>query len=331
MPLPSGKVSPYELADIIFSNLEIDDERVLVGPGVGLDASVIELDDRVLVLSSDPITGALKDPGWLSVHVNANDVAAMGASPRWFLMSLFLPEGAGLSEVQDVTQMVETACEELDVTLVGGHTEVTPGLNRVLISGAMIGEAPKDRWVSAAMAKPGDHIIFTKTVAVEGTFILASDREDELEEEFGTGLVERAKKFQRKLSVVDDALAAVDAGEVHGMHDPTEGGLVGGLHELADASGVGFSIDSEDIPVAEETSKICEYFKIDPLRTIGSGSLLICVSPKDSENILDAFNEKGISASLIGKILEDEDLRELDGEPLGFPEQDELWKIFSDG
>ncbi|KXA88850.1 hypothetical protein AKJ37_02400 [candidate division MSBL1 archaeon SCGC-AAA259I09] len=328
MPLPSGKVNPYELAEIVFPYLELEDERVLVGPDVGLDASVIDCGEKVLVFSSDPITGAIKDPGWLSVHVNANDVATIGAAPRWFLINLFLPEGVDRSQIRNIMKRANDACRDLDVSIVGGHTEVTPGLDRVLISGAMAGEAPADGWVSAAQAKPGDRLLFTKSAAVEGTFILALDRGEELEREYGPDLVDRAESFREKLSVVPDALTAIETGGVHAMHDPTEGGLAGGLHELADASQVGFSIDSEKIPVAEETRKICNYFEIDPIRTIGSGSLLICVNPEKCEEVIDSLEGAGIGVSNIGSVLKNKEKRVIDGKTLEFPEQDELWKIF---
>lgn len=328
MPLPTGKVGPYELAELVFPHLKLDDERVKVGPNVGLDASIIELEDRVLVLSSDPITGALKEPGWLSVHVNANDIATMGGKPEWYLANIFLPEKSKRSMIERIVESIENACEELDISLVGGHTEVTPGLERVLISGAMVGEAPKDRWVSSGGARTEDRIIFTKSAAIEGTFILALDKGEELQEELGKDTIERAKKFRRKLSVVEDAFMALDSGEVHAMHDPTEKGLAGGLHELADASKVGFSINSEKIPIAEETEKICEYFEIDPLRTIGSGSLIICAHPKNSGDIVKALNEKGIPAADIGEILGNEERKEMDGKKLEYPTQDELWKVF---
>ncbi|MBS3815732.1 MAG: hydrogenase, partial [Hadesarchaea archaeon] len=223
MPLPTGKVNPYELAKLIFPHLELDDDRVVVGPDVGLDAAVIELPEKMLVLSSDPITGNLRDPGWLSVHVNANDVATIGAEPEWFLVNFFLPEGVEEERVEELAKQVSRACEELGVSVVGGHTEVTPGLGRILISGAMIGEAPKDRWVSAAGAKPGDKIILTKGVGIEGTFILAVDREKELKKALGEDLVNRAMEFREKLSVVKDALTAIKTGGVNAMHDPTEG------------------------------------------------------------------------------------------------------------
>lgn len=328
MTLPKGKVSPYELIELLFQDLELKDEKVLVEPGVGIDASVIDFGEEVLVLSSDPITGALKDPGWLSVHVNANDVAVMGASPEWFLITLFMPEGSTRSDVKNVMRSARTACKDLNISVVGGHTEVTPGLERVLISGTMAGIAPSDKWVSSSMAEPGDKIIFTKTPALEGTFILATDWERELEKELGSELVERAKKFRNKLSVVEDALTAVESGKVHAMHDPTEGGLLGGLYELAHASNVGFSIDSDKIFIAEETRAICNHFEINPLKTISSGSLLICSDSEDSEKITQSLEEKGIKASIIGEILEKDSKKEIDGTKAEFPEQDELWKIF---
>lgn len=328
MPVPTGKVSPYKLKEILFSLLEIKDERVLVGPEVGIDASIVKLEDRILALSSDPITGALKDPGWLSVQVNANDVATTGATPQWFLMNLFLPEGTEESDIKNIFERAKAACDELGITLVGGHTEVTPGQKRVLISGAMVGEAPLDKWVSTDGAKPGDDIIFTKTAAIEGTFLLASNYEDELSDKLNPGSVEKAKNFLKKMSVVKDAATAMESGEVHAMHDPTEGGLVGGIHELADASGVGFSINSDSVKISEITREICDYFDIDPLKTIGSGSLLICCDPKDTENIVKTLKERDIPAAKIGEILERKEDRLMDGKKLEFPGQDELWRIF---
>ncbi len=328
MEFPSGKVSPYELAELVFPELDFEDDRVLVGPDVGQDASVIEMEDRVMVLSSDPITGAIENPGWLSVHVNANDVAAMGASPEWFLLTLFLPEGSTRSDLRRIIEEVKEGCEELGVSLVGGHTEVTPRLERVLISGSMIGEAPKDRWVSASGAKPGDKIILTKSVAIEGTFILASDREDELVEQLNPDTVNRAKGYRKKLSVVNEALTAIKSGEVHAMHDVTEGGFLGGLYELVDASNVGFTVYSDKIPIEKETREICDFFGIDPLKTISSGSLLISVSPGDADSVAEALEDEGIKAAQVGEILKDKEKREMDGNPVSFPEQDELWKVF---
>lgn len=328
MDLPKGKVSPYELKDLIFERMEIEDEKVLVKPDVGIDASIIDMGDQVLAFSSDPITGSLKNPGWLSVHVNANDVASMGAQPKWFLLTIFMPENTEKKDIENVLDGADKACKQLGISLVGGHTEVTPGLDRVLISGSMAGIASEDEWVSSSGAKPGDKIILTKNPGLEATFILSMDKEEELKDRFGSEMVDNAKKYGDRLSVVEEALTAIETGKVHAMHDPTEGGLVGGLFELADASEVGFSLRSENIEILEETKKFCNYFDLDPLRIISSGSLLIVASPENSEEIVDSIREKGVKSFEIGEILRNEDKREIDGESADFPERDELWKIF---
>ncbi len=328
MNLPTGKVSPYELKELLFEELDLKDEEVLVKPEVGADASVIKLDDGALVLSSDPITGSLKNPGRLSVHVNANDVASMGADPKWFLLTLFMPEDADRSDIKQVMEEARKACEELGISLVGGHTEITPGLERVLISGAMAGMVSKEKWVTSSGAQPGDDIIFTKSPAVEGTFILSEDKESELKENYGEEFVDRCKSYGDKLSVVKEALTAVENGEVHAMHDPTEGGLIGGLYELADASEVGFSIYSDKINISEETKTVCEHFGLDPLRTISSGSLLIVAPSDESEKIVKSIEDQGIEASIIGEIVKEENRREIDGEEAEYPERDELWDVF---
>jgi len=153
-----GKL-PYEfLQKLVFTKLGIPDKRVLVGPSIGEDAAVIEFGDRVLVMATDPITAATKDIGWLSVHINANDVASCGVKPIWFLCTILLPEGSDESIVEEILSQIDRACKELKIALIGGHTEISAGLNRPIIVGFMIGEAPKDRYVRTGGAKPGDSI-----------------------------------------------------------------------------------------------------------------------------------------------------------------------------
>jgi thiamin-phosphate kinase len=328
MRLPIGKVGPRELERLVLPYIRLRDRRVLVGPRAGLDAAVIDCGRRVLVLSCDPITGALRDLGWLAVHINANDVATTGATPRRFMATLFAPEGFGGDRLKRLTKRVQAACDELGVSLVGGHTEVTPGLPRVIISGAMVGEAPKQRFVTSAGARPGDRIILTKTAAVEGTAILAADRERELTKALGHPLVARAKRFMRRISVVKEALTAARVG-VTAMHDPTEGGLAGGLHELADASRVGFEVEGSKIPVARETRAICAYFGIDPLQLISSGSLLITARPGRAQAILTALKRAKIQAQEIGEIVSNRRVRQVSGRPIKFPKQDHLWRVFT--
>lgn len=323
----SGKLGPRELEKWLFPLIRVRDRRVVIGPGPGLDAAVVDFGSRVLVLSSDPITGALENAGWLAVNVNANDVAVFGAEPRWFLCTIFLPEGSRGRQLQKLVMEIQRACEDLGVALVGGHTEVTPGIERTVVSGTMVGEAPRRRLVTPTGARPGDVIILTKSAGIEGTAVLACDRQRELTEALGPELVLKAQRFRGRISVVREALVAAELG-ASAMHDPTEGGVLGGLHELAEASGVGFDVESSKIPVEPETVEICGHFGIDPLRLISSGALLITAKPGRADAIIRNLRGIGIRASKIGRIVRDRKTRLLDGRRTKFPEQDELWRVF---
>ncbi len=328
MRLRSGKVGPAELKQWLFPLVQIRDRRVILGPGPGLDAAAISFKSRILVLSSDPITGALENLGWLAVNINANDVAVLGAAPRWFLSSIFLPEGSTGQQLMRLAKEIQSACDELGISLVGGHTEVTPGIDRTIVSGAMIGETSRKRLVTPAGAKPGDIIILTKSAGIEGTAVLASDRGDELAKAMGRQLVIKAQHFLRRISIVREALIAAKLG-ASAMHDPTEGGVLGGLHELAEASGVGFEVEGSKIPVEPETTKICKYFRIDPLRLISSGALLITAKPTRADIIVKRLRRAGIQASKIGRIVRSRETRLLDGKRTCYPKQDHLWRVFS--
>ncbi|MBO8174652.1 MAG: hydrogenase [Thermococcus sp.] len=328
--LPVGKVPPEKLREIVFKHLGVQGERVLIKSGVGVDAAAVDFGDKVLVASTDPITGAEKYIGFYAVNVNANDVATFGAKPKWFLISILLPENADESLLKEIMADIDKSAKELGIAIIGGHTEVTPGLKRPIVVGTMLGEVNKEKLVYAGNAKPGDVIILTKGAGIEGTSIIASEHEDELVKVFGKEFVERAKAFLRKISVVKEALIANEIG-VNAMHDPTEGGIANGLHEMADASGLGFKVYYEKIPIAEETRKICEYFNLDPLALISSGALLISTSRENAEKILTALEKEGITASIIGEFLEDREKRVIikDGKEkeLKQPLSDELWKV----
>ncbi|AHF80302.1 AIR synthase family protein [Thermococcus paralvinellae] len=328
--LPTGKVPPEKLREIVFKHLGVQGERVLIKSGVGVDAAAVEFGDKVLVASTDPITGAEKNIGFYAVNVNANDVATFGAKPKWFLVSVLLPENADEALLKEIMTDIDKSAKELGIAIIGGHTEVTPGLKKPIVVGTMLGEVKKEKLVYAGNAKPGDVIILTKGAGIEGTAIIASEREEELVKVFGKEFVERAKAFLRKISVVKEALIANEIG-VNAMHDPTEGGIANGLHEMADASGLGFKVYYEKIPIAEETKKICGYFNLDPLALISSGALLISTSRENAEKILAALEKEGIVASIIGEFLGDKEKRvivkEDKEEELKQPLSDELWKV----
>ncbi len=299
---PTGKVPSDILRRVVFERLGVPCDRLLQGPHVGEDAAVIDNGDRVLVVATDPITGAVGNVGWLAVHINANDVASTGARPLWFLCVTLLPEGAGEELLKGIMEQMHAACIEVGVSLIGGHTETTPGLDRPILIGFMMGEAEKDRYVTTGGAVPGDAIILTKGAGIEGTAILAEDLERYLRGRVDEDILQSAQKMINRISVVPEAMKAVEIGGVHSLHDPTEGGLLNGIWEMAEASGVGAEIWEESVPVAEETRIVCEALEVDPLKLMGSGALMIVVEPERAGEMVEALQEMGVEASVIGEI-----------------------------
>ena len=298
----TGKVSSDVLRRLVFNRLGVPTDRVLSGPGVGEDAAVIDMGDRVLVAKGDPITGAEENIGWLSVHINANDIASTGARPLWFVCIALLPEGADESMLEGIMDDIHEACLEVGASLVGGHTETTPGLDRPILAGFMMGEAQKDTYVTTGGARPGDLIILTKGAGIEGTAVIASDLREHLKGKVDDRVVERGAAMVRWISVVPEAMKAVEAGSPNSLHDPTEGGLINGLWEMAEAAGVGLRVDRASIPIPDETRQICGALGVDPLRLLGSGALLITAQPGEAEKIMEALTEEGIKASVIGEV-----------------------------
>ena len=336
--LPVGKLRA-EVLQALFEKYAPADDRVVIGPKIGEDAAVLDMGDRYLVATTDPITFATDEIGWYALQVNANDVAVRGARPRWFLATLLLPAGATTDlSVEQIFSQVGRACEELEVSLIGGHTEVTHGLGRPVVVGTMLGEVAKDRLVTSAGARAGDMVLLTKGIPLEGAAIIAREKQRELlARGVPSALVERAKNFLHRpgLSVVPEALLASELGPVHAMHDPTEGGLATALWELAEASGVGLRIDRERIPVLPEGERLCREFGLDPLGTIASGSLLLTLAPADAALVLHACAREGIDCAFIGRVVpRGEGLTLVEGgrsRPLPTFPQDEIAKLFGEG
>jgi len=328
--LPPGKVPIKVLRSFVYKKLGVKRGDVVVGPGIGEDAAVLRAGSEILVVSSDPISGAVEEIGWLAVHICSNDVATHGVRPRWFVSCILLPEGAGEEMVTSICGQIDSAAREIGVAVVGGHTETTPGLGHPLVVGTMVGVAENGRYVTTSGARVNDEIIMTKGAGIEGTAILASDRREVVERFCGPEVAERARSYLREITVLKEALVAFRTGRVTSMHDPTEGGIAGGLHEMADASGKGFIVFKDRIRVRRETEEICRLFRIDPLQLIGSGSLLITCREGSSQQILDRLREEGVSAWLIGKVTPNPGQRQVileDGrrEPLIRPVSDHLW------
>jgi len=328
---PTGKLPQDVLKRLVFGRLGVPSERVLQGPHVGEDAAVIEMGDRVLVMATDPITGAVGNVGWLAVHINANDVASTGAQPLWFLCVTLLPEGADEGLLETIMDQMNEACTEVGVSLVGGHTETTPGLDRPILIGFMMGEASRESYVTTGGARPGDTIVLTKGAGIEGTAVLAGDLKV-LRGRVDNQVLLSAEKMIRKISVVPEAMTAIGVGGIHSLHDPTEGGLLNGIWEMTEAAGVGAMIWEDKIPVAEETRAVCDALDADPLKLLGSGALLIVVETDKEGELLSALSDEGIDASVIGKITSNADERVLiktDGSTtmIESVDQDELYRL----
>lgn len=324
-----GKLSSAELRARVLPFRGAARVEVLVGPGVGLDSTVVDLGGDVCVISSDPITGAGKGAGRLAVIVATNDVAAHGARPVGIVVVLLLPEGTPIDAVEELMREIDGEARRLGVAVLGGHTEITSRVNDVVVVVTAVARAPRDRVISAADARPGDSLVVTKGVGLEGTAILASDFGGELAASLGEELVARAAAFAEELSVVEEALIAAEAG-ARAMHDTTEGGLLGAIEELCDAAGVGCEIWEDRVPVRPETVAICRHLGLDPLGLLGSGSLV--VAAPDGEAVVAALQRAGVAASCVGRLVEEaagKRIRGRDGRwrPLAAYSQDELWRF----
>ncbi|MFB6354764.1 MAG: AIR synthase family protein [Halobacteriales archaeon] len=320
-----GKVDPGALAELVFDRTGAADPAVRQGPGYGEDAAAIDLGDRTLVVSSDPLSLAAARLGTLAVHVAGNDVAVCGADPRWLTVVVFLPDDDG--EVLDtVTAQLDEAAASAGISIVGGHSEYAPSLDRPLLSLTGLGLA--DRFVPTGGARPGDRLILTKGAGLEATAILATDFRDRLEEAVEPATLEAAAGYFDEISVVPDARAVREVATA--MHDPTEGGLVDGLLELASAAGVRAVVDRADVPVRDATAACCAAVGVDPLRTFGSGALLAAVPEADVDAALSSLDAAGVEAAVIGRVeAAEEPALWLDGQAFTEPVRDDLYALWA--
>jgi hydrogenase maturation factor len=335
-PFPLGKLPPDVLAKIL-SEAPISDARVVLGPGIGLDCAVVQLDDTCLVFKSDPITFATDEIGWYAVQINANDIATTGANPRWFLLTALLPESSTTFEsVEEISRQVYEACSALEISVIGGHTEITHDIDRPILVGTMIGEVPSNRLVTPKGAAPGDRVLLTKGVPIEGTAILAREFPEKLSTVCTPDEIQAACQYlyEPGISVVKDALMAAKSGTVTAMHDPTEGGLAGALWELAAACGHTLVVDPEVVPITPLSQKICHAFQIDPLGTIASGALLLTAPPVQAVAIRSRLDGAGIPCVKIGvveagvpQVLQKIETGRV---PLPKPDRDEIARVFEE-
>jgi len=296
-----GKWPAADLARLVAAYAAGDAADVPVGPAVGVDAAVVRLGGTDLVVASDPVTFAADRIGAYAVIVNANDVAVCGARPRFFSATLLLPVDAGADLVESIFADLSGACRRLDVRLVGGHTERTAGLDRPIVAGTMLGDLEGRPPITAAGARPGDAAVLTGGAAIEATALIAREKGDALAGAVGAAVLERARNFLSDpgISVVGAARIARDAG-ARALHDVTEGGVVTGLWEMAEASGLGIDVDADAVPVRGATRAVCEAVGIDPLEAIGSGALVAAVPEASVDGLLGALASAGIEAACVG-------------------------------
>ena len=323
-----GKIPENALKRSILNQIKHRRKEVLLGPGVGEDCSVIALDqDEVLVMSTDPITGTVKDIGTLAVHITANDIASSGAEVIGIMLTILLPEGTTEEELKNLMQDMESVCSELNIEIVGGHTEVTKAVNQPIVTVTGVGKTKRENVIKTAGAVPGQEIVMTKWAGLEGTAIIASEKEEELKMKYPASFIEGAKKMIDYISIVPEAKVAREVGAAS-MHDVTEGGIFGALWEIGAAAKVGMEVYLDKILLKQETVEICEFYDINPYMLISSGCLLIIT---DKANLLvDRLKEKSIAAAVIGRITEGNDRVIINGDERRYLEpakSDELYKV----
>lgn len=326
--MKTGKIPESVLKRSVLRQLHNRRDEVLLGAGVGEDCAALTLEaDEVFVMSTDPITGTGKEMGSLAVITTANDLASSGAEPVGVMLTILLPEESEEALLKEIMRDAEATCEKFHMQILGGHTEVSAAVNRPVISVSGVGKVKKDAMIKTSGARPGMDIVVSKWIGIEGTVILAKERERELRGRYATTFIDRSKDLDAYISVLSEAAVAARSG-VSAMHDITEGGIFGALWEMAEASGVGLEIDLKKIPVRQETIEICEFFGLNPYELISGGSMLMAA--EDGNQLVHELEKAGIPAAVIGKAMAGNDRVLRNEEERRFlepPKPDELYRV----
>jgi hydrogenase maturation factor len=332
-----GKLK-HEFLSKLLSNLENNDERVVLGSKIGEDAAVIDIPgNNYLVAKTDPITFATDQIGYYVVNVNVNDVVCMGATPKWFQATILLPQKSTTNSlIENIFKDIHDTCKSMGITVIGGHTEITPKIDRPMVIGSLLGEVEKEKLVRTSGAEPGNAIILTKGIFIEGTSIISREKGGELKDKgFNLDFIEKCKNYlyEPGISVYKDALLANKNFKIKSFHDPTEGGLATGLAEMSIASNTGIIVEREKVNILPEPSMLSKIFDLDPMGTISSGSLLIAIDDDLSQDLVDLLKNNKIHAEKIGNFVNREKglmIKESNGKlgPLSYSETDEITKIF---
>ena len=329
MLLP-GKL-PTDFLKTCITHAGTEDPRVLIGPQFGEDCAVLDMGEQYLVVTTDPVTFTTDDVGWYAVHINANDVATMGAKPAWFQACLLFPPDTSEHGARQVFAQIDSTCRDLGISVTGGHTEVTAAVSQPVVVGNMTGVVAKDRLVTTQGVRAGDFVVMTKTAGLEGTSIVFAEKRKELGDTLAPELQDEAQHIRTTwgISIVKEALLAAQHGAT-AMHDPTEGGVAMGLYELTAVSGLGMQLDLDAISTLPSTRAICEHFNINPLGLISSGTLLLTIPVDKWPPLERAFQSENIPAQAIGTVTPEAGIRaRRNGKPIAFTysERDELLKV----
>lgn len=328
--LKIGKIPETILKRSVFKQLKVRRDEVLIGPNVGEDCSVVQFEtDELCVISCDPITGAVKEIGPLAVHITANDLASSGAEPIGLMLTIMLPPDFSEGDLKKIMQSINETCELLNIQVMGGHTEITAAVNQPIISVAGIGKVTKDQLINSRNVKVGQDIVMTKWAGLEGTAIIAHEKEIELKKHYNTSFIDKAKELSQYLSVVKESKVAMKHG-VSTMHDATEGGVFGALWELAESANVGLEINLDKIPIKQETIEICEYYDLNPYKLISSGVMLIATD--NGAELAKKLCNEGIHALVIGKTTKGNDRIVIQADSrrsLEPAKSDELYKVIT--
>jgi hydrogenase maturation factor len=327
--LKVGKIPNEILKRVVFARLGAEDTAVILGPNIGEDAALIRISKDIVAFKSDPITGSVDEVGMLAVYVNANDIATRGAIPKWFVQCILLPEGSSTAVLVKICRQIDAVAKEIGVTIVGGHTEITPGISKPIVVGSMLGIIKNEHFFTSGGAEIGDLLYITKSVGLEGTAILSSD--SRIASKFGQTFTSKCKKMLKLINVVKECMVLMTLKGVTSMHDLTEGGLLGGAWELAEAASSGILLNLKSVPILKETSLICKLLGLDPYRLISSGAIIFTVKPGSETKAEEALREAGVQFARIGEIMQASQGRsylDLGGvkRTLKPPSSDELWK-----
>lgn len=322
--MATGKLPNEVLDKLLKNNIKTNRKEVLVGAQVGMDTAQIDFGENVCIVSTDPITGASANIGSLAIDISVNDVSTSGADSIGVLVTILAPVGSTVDEIENIMKDASNRARDLNVQIIGGHTEITDAVNKFIVSTTVIGKINKKNIIKHKSVEFGDYIYMTKYMGLEGTAILASDKKNQLKGTLSDKELKEAQNLFNSISVKKDGMTAIKS-EVHYMHDVTEGGIYGAIYEAYQGINKGVEIIKEDIPVLDVTKKIAKYFDINPYRLISSGSMLIIARP--NTNIENDFKLAGIKLTKIGEVKGDKPLiiENKEAKEIEPPTKDELY------